>query len=125
MPKELAKISDERLELLLEDCKAIVVEHEFNSRWELLTGYHKLGLRLLEEKERKYYGEQMLQRVAESIGRSYRTVSYAVQFAEKYPDIDSLPEGKAASWSRVVKKLLPEPKEEREEKCKHCIKHCP
>jgi hypothetical protein len=39
-------------------------------------------------------GKKIVQRVAESLGKSGRTIWYAMQFAREYPDLSLLPEGK-------------------------------
>lgn len=101
---------------MIEECKAIIVEHEFNSRWALVEGYHALGTRILAENDNfersKIYGENIVARVRESIGKSKATIWRAIQFAKKYPDLEALPEGKNTSWGQICKKYLPEPKEE-------------
>ena len=97
-------------ESLITDCRAIIVETEFTARWALVEGYHSLGKRLLldfENFEReKIYGEKILQRVANSLAKSHRTLSYAVQFAQKYPDLSQVPGGKSASWHRITNEIL-------------------
>ena len=55
--------------------------------------------------------------LANSLGKSERTLYYAVQFVQKYPDINDLPEGKAITWSKITSKYLPAPKGE----CSHDI----
>ncbi len=95
---------------LIEDCKDIVVEHEFASRWALVEGYHTLGSRILSENDNferaKIYKEQIVQRVAESLQRRPRTIYYAVKFASLYPDLNLLPEGKNIHWKHVINKYL-------------------
>ncbi|KKQ68589.1 MAG: hypothetical protein A2626_02820 [Candidatus Nealsonbacteria bacterium RIFCSPHIGHO2_01_FULL_38_55] len=56
----------------------------------------------------KIYGKKILQRVAISLGKSERTIYQAVEFAQKYPDIQKLPEGKNISWHKICNNLLPE-----------------
>jgi len=122
---------------LIEECEAIITETVFNARWELIQGYHRLGNRILEEKlnfeEGKIYGQGIVQHIAKSLGKSRRTIYYAIEFAEKYKDINTLPEGKNISWNKVCK-LLSGSKDqgacdhkEWEEKiirvCKVCGKH--
>ena len=100
---------------LIDDCKTIVVETEFTSRWALVEGYHGLGTRILQENENferaKVYGQDIVQRVAESLNKKPRTIYYAVQFARKYPDLDLLPEGKNCNWHRIINKYLTDGKE--------------
>lgn len=97
---------------MIEECRAIKVEHEFTSRWALVEGYHALGKRILEEHENfersKIYGGEIVQRVAESLGMAKRSVWYAIQFVRKYPDLDTLPEGKNVNWHKITQKYLPE-----------------
>jgi hypothetical protein len=114
-------------EALLEDCKAIVVEYGFISRWSLVEGYHELGKRILQENHnfdrQKIYGQQIVKKVSETLGMSERTLQYAIQFSQKYPELESLPMGKNISWSKVVKELLPEnpkPIEKKKHICPNC-----
>lgn len=90
---------------LVEDCKAILTEAVFNSRWVLIEGMHALGVRILEES--RNYGEANIVRLAESLNVSPRTLYRAVEFAEKYPDINTLPMGKNISWNKIITQLLP------------------
>jgi N6-adenosine-specific RNA methylase IME4 len=105
--------------LLVEECKAIVVEAEFTSRWALVEGYHLLGERILKDNDNfersNIYGKEIVQRVANSIGKSGRTVYLSIQFVKKYPDLQLLPEGKDTSWHQIVNKYLPSPEQDLEE----------
>lgn len=96
---------------LVEDCRATMVEAVFNSNWSLVEGYHELGKRILEEKanftKEGIYGKQITYNVAVAAQRSIRTIERAVQFAEKYPDLAMLPDGKNVTWHMVVNKYLP------------------
>lgn len=51
-----------------------------------------------------------MQRLAESIDASPRTVWYAVQFARKFPDLNKagLPDGKNVSWTKLTRQYLPQ-----------------
>jgi len=97
---------------LVEDCKAIITESVFTSNWALIEGYHLLGKRILEEngnfERSKIYGEKIASRVAESLGKSERTIDRAIQFYKKFPDLGKLPDGKAISWTNIVRHYLPE-----------------
>lgn len=97
----------EWFDALVEECKSIITEATFSSRWALVEGYHQLGSRLLEE-EGKEPMDQLVQRVAVSLGKSERMLWYAVKFARMYPQLDSLPEGKNVSWWRIVRMHLTE-----------------
>ena len=95
---------------LIDDCKTIVVETEFTSRWALVEGYHGLGTRILQENENferaKIYGQEIVQRIATSISKRPRTVYYAIKFARAYPNLNLLPEAKNTSWHHIVNKYL-------------------
>ena len=97
----------------IEDGHAIIVEAVFTSRWALIEGYHMLGERIaLDENFQKYgKGNQIIcKELANGIGISERILYYAVQFYEKYPSLDNVPEGKNISWHKIVNKYLPAPK---------------
>jgi len=95
---------------LVEDLTDLIVEKTFTSRWELIDCYHQVGTRILQENENfersRIYGENILQGLAKSIGRSQRTLAYAVKFAKLYPDLNLLPEAKNTSWNHIINKYL-------------------
>jgi N6-adenosine-specific RNA methylase IME4 len=95
---------------LIEECKAIITETIFNSRWALVEGYHALGERILQENDNfareKIYGQKIIQRVGQSLGKSEQTIFYAVAFAKKWPDLTTVPEGKNISWHKICNKYL-------------------
>jgi hypothetical protein len=95
---------------LCEDCRDIVVETEFASRWTLVEGYHSLGKRIIQETEKldklSQSGIDVISQVAVDIKRGRRTVYYAIQFAREYPDLNLLPESKNTSWHHIVNKYL-------------------
>jgi len=98
--------------LLIDDCRGIITEAVFTSRWTLIEGYHALGQRILADhdnfKREKIYGKEIVQHVAESLNKSNRTIQYSLQFVKKYPEIDKLPDGKNISWHKICNNLLPE-----------------
>ncbi len=100
---------------LIDECKDIVVETEFVSRWALVEGYHSLGQRILVEYENfqrlRMPDNQLIATVAESLGKRPRTIYYAIQFARMYPDLNLLEEGKNISWSHIINKYLTDGKE--------------
>jgi hypothetical protein len=121
---ELTIYQEEFFEPFIEELKSIITEGVFRSRAELIEAYHKLGTRILEENDsferHKIYGEKITQCVAKSLGKSERTIQYAIRFAKLYPVptekvIDQLPDGKNTSWHKITQKLLTTPKEE----CQH------
>jgi len=92
---------------LLQECKEIITEYEFTSRWALVEGYHQLG--------EKLQGLELviMTRLAEDLGKSTKTLKRAKQFYHKYPDLALLPEGKNTSWYAIVNKYLPDTINER------------
>lgn len=112
---------------LLDDCKAIVVEYGFVSRFARVEGYHALGQRIINEngqfERSQIYGHKIVEKVAKALNLSPRSIHYAVQFYQKYPDLNALPAGKDITWGRVVRELLPEnpiPKEKKKITCPKC-----
>jgi len=99
------------LEHVAEEIKAILVEAEFTARWGLIEAHHSVGTLILGLGGDK---AKLVQSIAEKIDRSERTLWYDVKFAERYPKVNALPEGKNISWSRVIKKYLTTPQEARE-----------
>ncbi len=103
---------------LIEECKDIVVEGVFASRWALIETYHNLGKRILAENDNfersKIYGEKICSRVSISLGKSRQTIQRTIQFARNFPDLSQLPEGKNISWHKICNNLLPAPKEDKD-----------
>ena len=96
--------------LLLNDVGSAITEYEFNSRWSLIVGYHKVGQRLRQEAHRLPMTE-LLHKCAVDLDVSERKLWYAIQFFDKYPNIQKLPDGKNISWSKIKTKYLPKPKD--------------
>lgn len=99
---------------LVEECKAIITEAVFTSRWALVEGYWKLGERIREEKGLKKWAQgeagEVLQGLAKDLSISTRTLHYALQAYEKFPDLGSIPEGKNITWNKLITQYLPEQK---------------
>jgi len=99
---------------LIEECRAIITETIFNSRWALVEGYHALGERILQEHDNfersKIYGEKIVSGLKESLGVSGNTIWRAMQFAKKYPDLNTVPEGKNITWNKLCNRYLPAPR---------------
>ena len=89
----------------IEECRDLLVEGEFAARWTLIQTYHTLGLMLLEESKNQPKAN-FIATVAVKVNRSERTLWYAIAFAEKFPKLDKLPEGKLISWRGVIVKYL-------------------
>lgn len=104
-------MNNDWFQTMIDDCRAIMVEHEFVSRWALVEGYHELGLRILKENDNfersKIYGGEVVAKTAEALNKSKQTVWFSIQFVRKYPDLNTLPEGKNTSWHKITQKYLP------------------
>jgi len=100
---------------LVSDCHDIMTEAVYISRWALVEGYHSMGKRILEEHDNfernKIYGEKIVQGLAESLNMSSRILWYSMQFVQKYPDLNKVPEGKNITWNKIITKYLPTSKE--------------
>ena len=72
------ELQEQWYEALVDECKDIITETIFTSRWALVEGYHKLGERILEEhnnfERAKIYGQKILQGLAKSLNTSERTL---------------------------------------------------
>jgi len=112
MSKEIVIVvnSEQWYQQLVDDCKDIITETIFIHHWSLVEGYHQLGERVVTENNLNrvdIYGKNILQGLAKSIGISDRTLYYAIQFYEKYPQLDFVPEGKNITWNKLITKHLP------------------
>jgi N6-adenosine-specific RNA methylase IME4 len=99
---------------LVSECKAIITEAVFTSRWALVEGYHQLGKRIREDNNVKKYAKgskTFVQDLGQKIGISTSTLYYALQAYDKYPDLQKIPEGKNITWNKLITKYLPEQKE--------------
>ena len=114
---------------LIDDCHTIITEAVYQSRWALVEGYHNFGKRILEDHDNferaNIYGEKIVNGLAESLNMSSRIIWYAMQFVQKYPDLNEVPEGKNITWNKIITKYLPETKEPINEKenwiqCPNC-----
>ncbi len=103
-------VQSEPFQALVDECKAIITETIFASRWALVEGYHALGERIQTDEGWQKYAKgntDACKTLAKNIGISDRTLYYAIQFYDKYPKLDLVPEGKNISWSKVITKYLP------------------
>ncbi len=100
-------------EEMIDECKDIITESVFQSRWLLVEGYWLLGNRILQERDNwareETYGKKIVQRVARSLSVSPRTVYYAMQCAKKFPSLEKIPDGKNISWRKLIQDHLPDP----------------
>lgn len=97
----------------------LATEGIFNSRWLLLETYHGIGRLILDNENYKRYSHgngRILTDLSELCGVHERDLRRSIQFVTKYPDINTLPDGKNISWNKVITKLLPDaPPEEKPE----------
>lgn len=119
-------------ESLIEEVQQIFTEGEFTSRWTLIETYHKVGEIIAGVNSNR---ADLLQALAPQVGRSVRTLWYAVKFYETYPDLNILPEGKNVSMNQIITKYLTTSKQDickhdpdkieiiKFKKCKDCGKH--
>lgn len=106
--------SQEWYNLLVDDCRNILTEAVHNSRWDLIQGYHQLGERIVTDGNYQEFAKgnkTSVQGLAQNIGISERSIYYAIQFYEKYPDLGTVPEGKNISWNKIITLYLPQPKQ--------------
>jgi len=98
---------DESFKALIEHCQSALTEASFNARQFFINSYHEIGGLINEYvEEYKVSANQVTQQVAEKLSVSQRTLQYAVQFFQMFPDLDTLPEGKDISWRKIVRKYL-------------------
>lgn len=111
----LAKIEPEEwYQSLVDDCKSIITEAVFTSRWALVEGYHGLGERIVKDSEYKKWEQgkagRVLTDLSKDTGIHERDLYRAIQFYGKYPELDRVPEGKNITWNKIITKYLPAPK---------------
>lgn len=118
------EITNEKWEYLVEQIKATITEAVHNSRWMLVEGYWNVGKLIREELPQKGI-TKALQALGVDVGVSDTTLWYALQFYDKYPDLNTVPEGKNISWNKIITKYLPGREEDKYEyeywiKCPKC-----
>jgi len=102
-------IQKDWLNEVADNCKQLLVEAHFSANWTLVTAYHTVGTYLKEESVKHNVPlKELVADVRVLINRSESTLYRAVQFSEKFPDLDKLPEGKDTNWNKIVNKYLPE-----------------
>lgn len=88
------------LQALTEEIDALITETIFNYRRVLIEGYHEVGKLVLE-------AQADYEAIASGVRQRPKTIYYAVEFAKKYPNLGALPDGKNASWHKIIKDLPP------------------
>ena len=88
---------------LLEEMRATWVELNFNLRWTLIERNHKLGelLRTTIKENAEVPMTELVKQVAEDIDCSEALLWQCIQFFDTYPNLDSLPGGKAVAWTQI------------------------
>jgi|SRR3990172_2029204 len=107
-------VTQEWYQTLVDECKAIITEAIFTSRWALVEGYWNLGKRIREDNLAQEYSKgnkTFVQDLARNLSISERTIYYSLQAFDHFPDIGKMPEGKNLTWNKLITKYLPEPKE--------------
>jgi len=110
---------------LVDEIDGLITEGVFSSRWTLIETYHQIGEKLTNYSvHESIKPEDLVQRVAKDTGKSKRTMYQSMQFYKKYPDINTLSQGKNISWHKICNELLPEHKKDKptlDEKIKQFI----
>src|SRR5690349_4099313 len=91
------------IEHVADEIKSRLTEGVFQSRWGLIETYHDIG-RIMAETiaEEKISANELVQGLGQYIERGRSTLHYALQFYKKFPDLNQLPDGKNASWNKVI-----------------------
>jgi len=104
---------------LVDDCQTIIVERGYRARMEIIEGYHELGERIETDINFKKWSNKRggaIRQLADDIRIGMRTLYFAIQFYERYPELsnvlESFEEGKNISWHKIVNKYLTGPKKE-------------
>jgi hypothetical protein len=114
--------SSDWYQAIVTEAKSIITEGVFSSRWFLIEAYWQLGKLLREDsniREHAKGNQKFLQDLAKNIGISERTLYYTLQVFDKYPEIDTLPEGKNLTWAKLITKYLPTPEGKMPLECVH------
>jgi len=106
-------IEADELQSLIDDIKSTITETKFIARWVLVEGYHKIGERLQGVKNKR----GIIVTVTKETGIKERTLYRAIQFYNRFPNLDLLPEGKNVSWHDICNKYLPAQKDKEPEMC--------
>jgi N6-adenosine-specific RNA methylase IME4 len=105
-------------ELLVEECKAIIVERVYRSKQEIIECWHEVGQRILDDPNYQKFAKGnlgILRQIAGDLGKSYQSLYFATAFYSKFPvlsnALETMPEGKLVSWHDICNKYLYPPVE--------------
>lgn len=123
--------SESKFEDLVDQCKTILVERQFNARYEYMASRWEVG-QLVSEFYEAHKRDGMFANLSEQLGIGESELYRCVQFFKKFPALDwdsamrSLPEGKNLSWNKVKTDLLPESTspQKRRRDIEGAIKYC-
>lgn len=87
----------------IEDCKAIITEGSFSSRWAEIEKWHELGKAICEEKD---FTLKDISILSENIDIDEQEILMAIIFYKKFPDLSMIPEGKNISWNKIIEDYL-------------------
>lgn len=114
---------DSWMQELSDDLHGMFTEGVHLSRWELIKTYHSVGKRILSDSNFIKHAKgntTILDTVSQNSGIHKRDLYRAVQFYDKFPDLDLLPGGKNISWHKIVAEYLPETLSEPKERMIIC-----
>lgn len=104
-------VKSESYQLLCEQIKACVVEAVTQSHWLLIEGYWNVGKLIREEfgveKWTQNAAGEVLPALAEDTGISTRTLYRCLACFDQYPDLNTIPGGKAITWNKLITQYLP------------------
>ena len=110
---------------LLEECKAIKIEREYNSRIEIINGKWELGEIIVSSNKdlerKKIYGKGIINALSLDLEMSLSDLWACCKFYKKYryktvsDVLENLPEGKNISWYKITQEYLKDDEKERKE----------
>lgn len=115
------EITKSKLEEIAEDIKQCRIEANFNVRWQVIEMHNYIGKLLVDN-----FGDnlaEVLPRLAKKCNWSDRSLYRAAEFYKKWPDINKIPDGKAASFNRLMSP--PSSEHSQEFLCSHTCKYHP
>lgn len=110
LPSE--SFEESHYENLIEQCKEVLVERQFNARFEYMASRWEVG-QLVSEYYESYKRDGMFASLSEQLAVGESELYRCVQFYKKFPALDwdsamrILPEGKNLSWNKVKTNILP------------------